>query len=95
MLCEPDDDLILAQVTKSAEEDPKEAASPKPNPLSEPVDPYSDAYLGGPHKRPLLRSEMLKRVVGDYDLAISRCDAVLDRRYVAFCHIGSSTDAVF
>merc|ERR1712216_1110466 len=23
---------------------------------------------------------MLKRVVGDYDLAISRCDAVLDRR---------------
>merc|ERR1712166_137018 len=43
-------------------------------------DQYSDAYVGGPHPKPLKRSDILKRIVDTYDRSAGRPNAVLDRR---------------
>ena len=44
------------------------------------LDQYSDAYVGGPHPKPLKRSDILKRIVDTYDRSAGRPTAVLDRR---------------
>eukprot|EP00656_Telonema_subtile_P039800 TRINITY_DN44882_c0_g1_i1.p1 TRINITY_DN44882_c0_g1~~TRINITY_DN44882_c0_g1_i1.p1 ORF type:complete len:199 (+),score=18.14 TRINITY_DN44882_c0_g1_i1:42-638(+) len=55
------------------------ATAPAAQTVAPPVgDPYSDAYIGGPHRRPMLRSQMLQELVGQYDT--SGGGPVADRR---------------